>query len=77
VAGLIFFSTEANTEFERQLERQAHAGNEEHGEDVRPIPRPKGSAGNDWSIQQEMGLSGSVKKTEIYKGLQVNAICRW
>jgi len=37
------------------------------------IPRPKGTAGTDFSIQEEMGLSGSTKGYDIYKGIQV----RW
>jgi hypothetical protein len=35
------------------------------------IPRPKGTAGTDFSIQEEMGLSGSTKGYDIYKGIQV------
>jgi hypothetical protein len=35
------------------------------------IPKPPGTAGNDYSIQIEMGLAGSVKKSEKYKAIQV------
>jgi hypothetical protein len=35
------------------------------------IPRPKGTAGTHFSIQVEMGLSGSTKKYDKYKAIQV------
>jgi len=35
------------------------------------IPRPKGTAGSNFSIQVEMGLSGSAKKYDKYKAIQV------
>lgn len=35
------------------------------------VPRPKGSAGMDWSIEVAMGLDGSQEKHETYKALQV------
>ena len=77
-AGLKLFVAEANAELEQRLGLRVQEGKEDDidgdNTNVRPIPRPKGSAGNDWSIQQEMGLGGSRKKTEIYKGLQVNAV---
>lgn len=37
------------------------------------IPRPKGTAGTHWSIQEAMGLAGSEKKHGIYKGLVVSS----
>ena len=35
------------------------------------IPRPRGTAGTHFSIQEAMGLSGTAKKYETYKALQV------
>jgi hypothetical protein len=35
------------------------------------IPKPKGTAGTDYNIQIEMGLSGSKKKNDKYKGILV------
>jgi hypothetical protein len=35
------------------------------------IQRPPGSAGDDFSIQVEMGLAGTAKKNKIYQGLLV------
>jgi hypothetical protein len=35
------------------------------------IPWPRGTAGSNFSIQEVMGLAGSSKKYETYKGLQV------
>ena len=37
------------------------------------ILKPKGTAGTHYSIQVEMGLSGSKKKNNQYKGVQVCA----
>jgi hypothetical protein len=37
----------------------------------RMVPRPKGTAGTDFSIQEAMGLAGSPKEYDIYKGIQV------
>ena len=36
------------------------------------VPRPKGTAGADWSIQEAMGLAGSEKKHGIYRALVVS-----
>ena len=33
------------------------------------IPKPPGTVGKDYSIQIEMGLAGTVKKSEKYKKL--------
>lgn len=35
------------------------------------IPRPAGTAGTNFSIQVEMGLSGTTKKYDKYKAIQV------
>jgi hypothetical protein len=35
------------------------------------IPRPGGTAGSNFSIQESMGLAGSTKKYETYKAIQV------
>jgi hypothetical protein len=35
------------------------------------IPRPAGTAGTNFSIQVAMGLSGSTKKYDKYKAIQV------
>lgn len=37
------------------------------------IPRPKGTAGNAWSIQEEMGLAGAIgsRTYDQYKSIQV------
>jgi hypothetical protein len=37
------------------------------------IPRPAGTAGTNFSIQVAMGLSGSTKKYDKYKAIQVCA----
>ena len=39
------------------------------------IPRPRGTSGTDFSIQEAMGLAGSKQKYETYKGLQVSRCC--
>ena len=39
---------------------------------VNSIPKPKGTEGKDYSIQVEMGLSGSKKKHEKYTAIQVS-----
>ena len=38
---------------------------------VNIIPWPKGTAGTQFSIQVAMGLSGTIKKYETYKAIQV------
>ena len=40
------------------------------------VPRPCGTAGIQFSIQQAMGLAGSKQKYETYKGLQVSCCGR-
>ena len=44
---------------------------------TKPMPRPKGTAGTNFSIQEAMGLTGSVKKYETYKGIQVGCDFYW
>ena len=39
--------------------------------ETRTIPRPNGTAGTHFSIQEAMGLAGSQKKYETYKAIQV------
>jgi hypothetical protein len=39
---------------------------------AKAIPRPRGTAGTNFSIQESMGLSGSTKKYETYKAIQVS-----
>jgi hypothetical protein len=39
---------------------------------AKAIPRPRGTAGTNFSIQESMGLSGSAKKYETYKAIQVS-----
>ena len=39
---------------------------------ARTIPRPRGTAGTTFSIQESMGLSGTAKKYETYKAIQVS-----
>ena len=50
-------------------EQDGHGG--KHGP-VNSIPKPKGTAGKDYSIQIEMGLSGSKKKHKKYMAIQVS-----
>ena len=39
---------------------------------AKAIPRPRGTAGTNFSIQESMGLSGTAKKYETYKAIQVS-----
>lgn len=44
------------------------------GDDTAPaasVPRPAGTAGQDFNIQQAMGLAGSEKSDKMYHALQV------
>ena len=43
---------------------------------VNSIPKPPGTAGKGYSVQIEMGLAGSAKKTEKYKAIQVCHVSR-
>lgn len=64
----------ANAELKEQLENAQTAGQAQPGNDEEDgaILRPKGNAGQHFSIQVAMGLASSTTKTEIYKGLQVS-----
>lgn len=60
-----------------ELETHAEMGTGQPTTDtmtIKMIPRPKGTAGTNWSIQTEMGLAGSKNKRETYKALQVSFI---
>jgi hypothetical protein len=61
-----------NASLRDQLEEANHGV----GDNIRPtgremIPRPAGTAGTNFSIQVEMGLSGSTRKYDKYKAIQV------
>lgn len=65
-----------NAELRKRLEdvMQSNGGlGQEAG--TKSIPRPKGTAGTNFSIQEAMGLSGSTKKYETYKAIQVRMRC--
>jgi hypothetical protein len=36
------------------------------------VPRPSGTAGTNFSIQEAMGLAGNKQKYETYKAIQVS-----
>jgi len=63
-----------NAELQEKLdeggELQSAGSNERDVHDM--IPRPKGTAGTNFSIQEEMGLAGSTKKYDKYKAIQVH-----
>jgi hypothetical protein len=59
-----------NAELRKRLEDIASTSNSENVV-IKPIPRPRGTAGTNFSIQEAMGLAGSVKKYETYKAIQV------
>lgn len=63
-----------NASLRDQLEEANHhpgAGDNIRAMDHEMIPRPAGTAGTSFSIQVEMGLSGSAKKYDKYKAIQV------
>jgi len=62
-----------NAELRKQIEDLASISNNgpENG-GGKLIPRPRGTAGTNFSIQEAMGLAGSTQKYETYKGLQVS-----
>jgi hypothetical protein len=61
-----------NAELQRQIEEMMTSENSAgRNMDSKPIPRPRGTAGTDFSIQEAMGLAGSAKKYETYKAIQV------
>ncbi|KAF8054995.1 hypothetical protein FPV67DRAFT_1681016 [Lyophyllum atratum] len=62
-------------ELEQQVQEQlalSEARNAPGNDDVADgtILRPKGTAGQEWGIQMAMGLGGSTRKNEFYKGIQ-------
>ena len=60
-----------NAELRKQIQDISDGGNNEQRAVARQIPRPQGTAGTNFSIQEAMGLSGSTKKYETYKAIQV------
>ncbi|KAJ7440627.1 hypothetical protein B0H11DRAFT_2205136 [Mycena galericulata] len=56
-----------NQELQRRLDELTHQSSAT--EEMEKIPRPRGSAGNNFNIQNEMGLGGSRANREIYKAL--------
>ena len=63
-----------NAELRKQIEDMGDQVNNGSGAVARQIPRPQGTAGTTFSIQEAMGLSGSAKKYGTYKAIQVR--CR-
>jgi hypothetical protein len=64
-----------NAALQEQLDRVGEQGGQgDKHETVNSIPKPQGTAGKDYSIQIEMGLSGSKKKHEKYCAIQVSCI---
>ena len=60
-----------NAELQKQIEEMVSNRGGGQNTNTKPIPRPGGTAGTDFSIQEAMGLSGSTKKYETYKAIQV------
>ena len=60
-----------NAELRRRIEDMSAATAENTPAGRKMIPRPRGTAGTNFSIQEAMGLAKSSKKYETYKGLQV------
>ncbi|KAJ7138979.1 hypothetical protein C8R44DRAFT_867150 [Mycena epipterygia] len=60
-----------NAELQRLLNELSNARSAS-GDPVDKIPRPAGSAGNDFNIQNEMGLGASRANRAIYKSLMRN-----
>jgi hypothetical protein len=66
-----------NAQLQRRIEEMiaGHQGSGGSQDAVsKPILRPSGTAGTDFSIQEAMGLAGSKQKYETYKGLQVRLL---
>ncbi|KAJ7442915.1 hypothetical protein B0H11DRAFT_470882 [Mycena galericulata] len=59
-----------NQELQRRLDELTHQSSAT--EEMEKIARPRGSAGNNFNIQNEMGLGGSRANREIYKALLRN-----
>jgi hypothetical protein len=65
-----------NAELRKRLEDGQRNGGLVPNAGAKPIPRPQGTAGTDFSIQEAMGLSGSANKYETYKAIQVRICCK-
>jgi hypothetical protein len=61
-----------NAELQRQIDSMVNGGGQNSTPEMGPIPRPNGTAGTNFSIQEGMGLVGSTKKYETYKAIQVS-----
>jgi hypothetical protein len=60
------------TALEEQLQSTGVQGGAQGDKDlVNSIPKPPSTAGKDYSIQIEVVLAGTVKKSEKYKAIQV------
>ncbi|KAJ7232993.1 hypothetical protein B0H12DRAFT_1239481 [Mycena haematopus] len=60
-----------NTELKQKLARAlANGDSGSKGATREPVPRPAGTAGMDFSIQEAMGLAGSHQDYEQYKSIQ-------
>lgn len=67
----------SNAQLQEQLDKAVELQREGNNEkDCALVPRPKGTAGTDFSIQIAMGLSGSTKKYDKYKAIQVRIMNR-
>ncbi|KAG6805176.1 hypothetical protein H0H92_000416 [Tricholoma furcatifolium] len=70
---------ERNEDLERQVQEAVRLAEERDIAEkmaevpAESIPRPVGTAGQDWGIQMAMGLGRSARKDEIYKGIQVKS----
>ena len=62
-----------NAELRKRLEDGQNNGLAQDA--AKPIPRPQGTAGTHFSIQEAMGLAGSANKYETYKAIQVRICC--
>jgi hypothetical protein len=60
-----------NAELQKRMEDLADKPRGSQNAGVKTIPRPHGTAGTNFSIQEAMGLSGSTKNYETYKAIQV------
>ncbi|KAJ7862316.1 hypothetical protein B0H13DRAFT_2354787 [Mycena leptocephala] len=67
---LVMRNEPKNAEHQKQLEELSNAIPSDRPSDK--IPRPAGTSGNDFNIQNEMGLGGSQANREIYKALMRN-----
>lgn len=64
---------EENEKLKKELAARANSGEKRAGATSTEvcIPRPAGPVSK-WSLQKEMGLEGSVKKTKMYEAIQVS-----